>query len=393
MPEAVRLSRDPAARRRLLVLCTVAVAAALTGAVVGSRNGEGDGGERAGPGRRSVQADPGRRADPAARLTLERQVGQLLVMSFDDVEAPEYIRRRLRRGEGSGVILFGKNASDEGSVKALTATLQQEARGGALLATDQEGGSIRSLAFAPPQSSQGALGDPAAARTSASQGARALRDAGLNVNLAPVADVAQAGSVLAGRAYPGDARAVSPLVGVAVHAHGGERVAATAKHFPGLGRAGENTDDAPVTINASRPELEASDLVPFRAAIGAGVPLVMASHALYPGYDGDRIASQSRVVLGELLRGQMGFRGAVITDSIEARAVIARSGVAVAAERAVAAGADLVLMTGSGSWNLVHPHLLRRARGSAGFRARVREAAGRVLALKRRLGLRVPGAE
>ncbi|HEV2724240.1 MAG TPA: glycoside hydrolase family 3 N-terminal domain-containing protein [Thermoleophilaceae bacterium] len=389
----MRLSRDPAARRRLLVLCAVGGAAALAGAVMGSRAGEGDRGEGAAPGRRSVPAGAERRGDPAARLALERQVGQLLVMSFDGVEAPEYIRRRLRRGEGSGVILFGKNAADESSVKALTGALQREAGGGALLATDQEGGSIRSLGFAPPRSSQGALGDPASARASASQGARALRAAALNVNLAPVADVARAGSVLAGRAYPGDARAVSPLVGVAVRAHGGERVGATAKHFPGLGRASENTDDAPVTIDASRPELEGSDLVPFRAAIDAGVPLVMSSHALYPAYDRDRIASQSPVVLRELLRRQMGFRGAVITDSIEARAVLARSGVAVAAERAVSAGSDLVLMTGSGSWNQVYPHLLRRARSSAGFRARVREATGRVLALKRRLGLRVPGPE
>ena len=83
----------------------------------------------------------------------------------------------------------------------------------------------------------------------------------------------------------------------------------------------------------------------------------------------------------------MGFDGAVVTDSIEAQAVLDRSGVAQAAERSVEAGADLVLMTGSGSWNEVQPRLLRRARRDRAFRARVGEAAGRVLALKRRLGL------
>lgn len=374
------------------MLCLAAGAAVAGGAVVGAQEGSESGGAGATPERPAGRGDGKRPRDPAARLTLEQQLGQLLVMSFDGVKAPEYILRRLRRGEGSGVILFGKNAPNAGSVKVLTATLRRAGGNGALVATDQEGGSIRSLAFAPPPSSQGASGTPASAGTSAAAGARGLREAGLNVNLAPVADVAQPGSVLAGRAYPGVASAVARLVGVAVRRHDAERVGATAKHFPGLGRAGENTDDAPVTIDASRRELE-EDLIPFRAAIAAGVPLVMSSHALYPALDRRRIASQSPVVLRDLLRRQMGFKGAVVTDSIEARAVIARSGVAVAAERAVSAGADLVLMTGSASWNEIHPHLLRRARASPRFRARIREAAGRVLVLKRRLGLRVPGTQ
>lgn len=373
------------------MLCLAAGAAVVAGAVVGARGGSESGGAGATPERPPGREDGERPRDPAARLTLEQQLGQLLVMSFDGVKAPEYILRRLRRGEGSGVILFGKNAPDAGSVKELTATLRRAGGNAALVATDQEGGSIRSLAFAPPPSSQGASGTPASAGTSAVAGARGLREAGLNVNLAPVADVAQPGSVLAGRAYPGVASAVGRLVAVAVRRHDGERVGATAKHFPGLGRASENTDDAPVTIDASRRELEGSDLIPFRAAIDAGVPLVMSSHALYPALDRRRIASQSPVVLRDLLRRQMGFKGAVVTDSMEARAVLARSGVAVAAERAVSAGSDLILMTGSGSWNEIQPHLLRRARASPRFRARVREAAGRVLVLKRRLGLRVPG--
>jgi beta-N-acetylhexosaminidase len=195
--------------------------------------------------------------------------------------------------------------------------------------------------------------------------------------------------VLAGRAFPGDAAAVGRLVEASVRAHARERVAATAKHFPGLGRASLNTDDTPVTIDASRAELDGADLLPFRAATRAGVPLVMTSHALYPAYDRSRIASQSAAIT-RLLRGELGFRGVVITDSIEADAVLSRSSVAVAAERSIESGADLVLTTGSASWNEIHPHLLERARSSRSFRARVQAAAGRVLALKRRLGLRTP---
>lgn len=386
----MRLSPDPAARRRLYALCALAAAAALVGVVVGSSTGH-DGAPE--PRAKSTPAEAGRPRPQSEvdRLPLEQQVGQLLVMSFDGVEAPEYIHRRLRRGEGAGVIIFGKNTTEAGALRRLTASLQRSARGRALVATDQEGGTIRSVAFAPPESSQAALATPAAARESAAAAAGALRQAGLNVNLAPVADVASSGSVVAGRAYPGDPAAVGRLVQASVRAHSSARVAATVKHFPGLGRAGENTDDARVTIDAPRAELERSDLPPFRAASRAGVPLVMASHALYPAYDRRRIASQSAVVIERVLRRELGFTGVVVTDSIEAEAVISRSNVAVAAERAVEAGTDLVLMTGSGSWNEVYPRVLRRARRSPGFRARVREAAARVIALKRRLGLRPPG--
>jgi beta-N-acetylhexosaminidase len=96
-------------------------------------------------------------------------------------------------------------------------------------------------------------------------------------------------------------------------------------------------------------------------------------------------------VLGGLLRDELGFQGAVVTDSIEAQAVLARSDVAEAAIRSVEGGADLVLMTGSGSWNLVHPALLERAERDPAFAARVREAARRVGELKRRLGLSAAG--
>jgi beta-N-acetylhexosaminidase len=135
--------------------------------------------------------------------------------------------------------------------------------------------------------------------------------------------------------------------------------------------------------------LAASDLEPFKAAIAAGVPLIMASHARYPNVDGRNLASQSPALLNDLLRGRLGFRGTVITDSIEARAVTGRSSVAVASQRALLAGADLILMTGDGSFRPVSLSLLARARRDRVFRARVRAAAARVLALKRTLGLAV----
>jgi len=399
-PPPMRTPHDPIARRRLAALCALAAAAGLTGVAVGSALG---GDERDGDSENAARSSRDGRAPAAGRDAgagseegppIEQQVGQLLLMSFDGTSQPEYIRRRLRRGEGAGVILFAKNALDAEGLDALTAQLQRAGRGGALVATDQEGGDIRSVPFAEPETSQGSLPIPAEAAAAAGEGASQLRDAGVNVNLAPVADVASgSGSIMSGRAYPGGAELVTQLVAAAVDAHEDERVAATAKHFPGLGAAEANTDDAAVTIDSPRPQLERRDLPPFEAAIEAEVPLIMASHALYPALDQRQIASQSRAVLVDLLRDQLSFRGVVVTDSIEAQAVLERADVATAAERSIAAGADLVLMSGSNSWNEVYPALLERARRDSGFRARVAEAATRVRALKSQLGLRAPRAE
>ncbi|MDQ3647120.1 MAG: hypothetical protein M3433_00775, partial [Actinomycetota bacterium] len=322
------VARDPAARRRLIALCATAAAALVAGVVIGA----GTGGEKQASGERDAGEPAGvlsERSDPAAKLSLERAVGEVLIMSFDGTEAPAYIRRRLRDGEGAGVILFGKNAPDPDTLRALTGSLQQAARGGAIVATDQEGGDIRSVPFAAPEPSQGALTTPGAAAQAAGEGARALRGAGINVNLAPVADVASGpGSVVAGRAYGADARTVPAMVGAAVRAHDDAGVGATAKHFPGLGAAGANTDDTSVTVSSSRSQIEVSDLPAFRAAVEEDVPLVMSSHALYPSLDEEDIASQSSAVLEDVLRGELGFEGVVITDSIEAQAVLARSDVA-----------------------------------------------------------------
>ena len=135
------------------------------------------------------------------------------------------------------MILFAKNAPDAATLRRITGELQRAAGDRALIATDQEGGQIRSVPFAAPRASQATLTSPEAASASARAGARDLRAAGMNVNLAPVADVADGiGSVVAGRAYPGGPDAVAPLVRAAVRAHRRERVAATVKHFPGLGR-------------------------------------------------------------------------------------------------------------------------------------------------------------
>ncbi|HEV3378536.1 MAG TPA: glycoside hydrolase family 3 N-terminal domain-containing protein [Thermoleophilaceae bacterium] len=316
------------------------------------------------------------------RLSLRQQVGQVIVSSFPDPAPPDYVRRRLRAGETAGVILFGFNAGTEAEWRSLTRAVQRHAGGDALVMVDQEGGEIRTVSWAGPAAGQPLQGDAAAVGRTARDAARQLSAIGVNVNLAPVADVpAGPAPVMGFRAFDGDPAGIAARTRSAVEGMRTRGVAATPKHFPGLGGAEVNTDDGSATVTGPLDD----GLVPFRAAVEADAPLIMLSHALYPDVDPDRIASQSRTIVTGLLREELGYEGVIVTDSMEAQAVLDRSGVARAAERSLRAGADLILTTGSASWNLIHPWLMREAQASPEFRKRVREAAARVLALKEEL--------
>ena len=377
----MQLSSDRAARRRLALLVTAALAALVAGVAVGA----GGDGEEAETQPAEAPPEEGRRERALAavdRLSLSQQVGQVIVSSFPDPSPPDYVRRRLRAGETAGVILFGFNAGTEAEWRSLTRAVQRHSGGDALVMVDQEGGDIRTVSWAGPAAGQPLQGDPAAVGRAARDAARQLSAIGVNVNLTPVADVpAGPAPVMGFRAFDGDPAGIAARTRSSVEGMRAAGVAATPKHFPGLGGAQANTDDASATVTGSLDD----DLVPFRAAVEAGAPLIMLSHALYPDVDPDRIASQSRTVVTGLLREELGYEGVIVTDSMEAQAVLDRSGVARAAERSLRAGADLILTTGSASWNLIHPWLLREARASPEFRKRVREAAARVLALKEEL--------
>lgn len=379
----MHVSRDPAARRRLLALALAALLAAGVGMALGARDERRSAG-RAPPDPKASSAVTHQRA--RVGLTPAQQAGQLLVLRFAGTSAPAYVRRALREGRAAGVVLFADNVESPAQLRLLTRQLQRAARGGALVCVDQEGGSVRNVPWAGPDAAQPAQSTPALAAAAARQTARDLRAIGVNVNLAPVADVPSGpASVMGGRAFAGAPAEVAELVRAAVNGYRRGRVAATVKHFPGLGSATANTDDASVSIVPGPRDLE-----PFRAAIAARAPLLMASHALYPKYDRERIASQSPAVLHSLLRGKLRFKGAVMTDSLEAAAVTARSSVETAGLRSVEAGADLLLTTGRGSYARVHRRLVARARAAESLRLRMAEAQGRVLRLKRGLGLRTP---
>jgi beta-N-acetylhexosaminidase len=370
--------RRRAVRRRRLAVAGAAGLAFVVGAVVGGDDP---------PEARRVVASPtpaptivAPAAEEPVRVPLSRQVGRLIVLRFHGTSVPAYVRRALRAGRAGGAILFRDNVASPGQLRALTRTLRRAGGPGTLVAVDQEGGPIRIVGWAPPADAAPAQGAKAGAEARA--GATALRGLGINVSLAPVADVPSvSGSIIAGRALGTNATAASRAVAAAVRGWRAGRVAPAVKHFPGLGGARVNTDDGSASIRRSRRELE-SDLAPFRAALEAGVPLVMVSHAVYPALDADHIASQSRAIATDLLRGRLRFQGVAITDSLEAEAVRATGPVDRAAEASLRAGVDLLLTTGQGSAIRVHRRLLAVARRDARLRARVREAGGRIERLR-----------
>src|SRR3954469_10473084 len=370
------------ARRRLIALCVAAFLALVAGFIVGSSETEKHASTVA------ATKPPARALAKAKGLSLQRQIGELMVIAFPGTTPPSYVRRALRQGRASGVILFRGNVPTRAIARSLTRRLQRSARGRALVATDQEGGAVRILPWAAPTLAQSSIPTPQLARTQAQTAGADLAASGVNVTLAPVADVGGSSSVMKGRAFPGGTADVAALTSASVRGYRGSHVAPTLKHFPGLGEAGVNTDDAAAWVSSPRAAIATPHLPPFQAGINAGAPLVMASHALFKSLDPNNIASQSKPILTTLLRAKLGFSGVVITDSMEAAAVLKRSSLELAALRSLNAGADLLLLTGPGSFPRVSKELTLAAKRSAKFRARIAEAAARVIALKRSLGLR-----
>jgi beta-N-acetylhexosaminidase len=213
-----------------------------------------------------------------------------------------------------------------------------------LVMTDQEGGQVRRITDAPPQptaAAQGAAGLGAVGRAG-TDSAVALCRAGVNVNLAPVADVGTGTIADQDRTYAPDAPTVARAVRTFVAGARRGGIATAAKHFPGLGRAQANTDDTRVRIEAGAAALRAADELPFRAAVAAGTDLVMLSNAIYPAYGPTPAALNPNLVTAELRR-RLGFRGVTISDDLEAGAFAGAASQTGVARAAAQAGVDLLL--------------------------------------------------
>ena len=275
----------------------------------------------------------------------------VLQPGFVGTTPPDWVRRWLADGLG-GVVLFARNVVDHEQVAALTAVLRAE-RPDVLVAIDEEGGDVTRIesrrgSSRPGNLALGAIDDIDLTEAVARDLGAELAALGISLDYAPDADVNANpdNPVIGVRSFGADPELVARHTAAWVRGLQSAGVAACAKHFPGHGDTSVDSHLDVPRIAVPRARLDACELLPFRAAIAAGVQAVMTGHLLVPAIDEEWPATLSRRVLTGLLRDELGFEGAVITDGIEMRAVTRRYGLAGAAVRALAAGADAICVGG-----------------------------------------------
>ncbi|MDF2267520.1 beta-N-acetylhexosaminidase [Streptomyces coacervatus] len=280
---------------------------------------------------------------------LDEAVHRCLVAGFEGTTAfPDTLKRLIDRGLG-GVILFTRNVRDAEQVRELTDALRA-IRPDLLVAIDNEGGGIGHLvgAGAPEVPGSYALGvadDPNLTARCADALAGHLATLGITASYAPVADLQRRpdNPIVRTRSFGADPELAARHLHAWITATEARSIASCAKHFPGHG--GTETDSHHDLAVDPRPydELRA-DLEPFRAAVAAGVPMLMSAHVVYPALDANRPATLSRRILGDLLRHEIGFDGVLVSDALEMKAIADRYGEAAGARIALAAGADQVIV-------------------------------------------------
>jgi beta-N-acetylhexosaminidase len=259
----------------------------------------------------------------ASDLTASRMAGERLVAGFDGRRPPRALKRMIRAGRLAGVILFSDNLRSRDHARGLIRRLQaihrpRGLRDPMLMMVDQEGGLVKRLPGAPDASAQ-AMGRRGAdySRRQGARTARNLKGVGVNVDLAPVLDVGRPGSAIRAqhRSFGGRPRRVIRTgirFATGMEARG---VAATGKHFPGLGAAPESTDLAVQRIRLSRRELRRVDERPYRPFAASDGDMVMISLAIYTHFSQKPAAFTKRIAIGEL-RSRLGFDGVSITDAL-----------------------------------------------------------------------------
>ncbi|MBN8870651.1 MAG: hypothetical protein J0H66_12290 [Solirubrobacterales bacterium] len=395
------LRKSPAGTAIGLILVLAALAALLLlsspGGDSGSTTGGGDGSAGAGPFVKAEAASspfPPLTRNLSAGLTVHQLAGQRIVAGFEGKTVPMVIRRRVRAGLLGGVILFADNLGSRKQVQRLTSSLQRIPRPDGLrrypllIMVDQEGGLVKRLSGAPNASAaqMGARGT-AFSRRQGTLAGRNLKNAGFNVDLAPVLDVARPGGVIADtdRGFGSTVKAVNATAIPFARALQRTGVAATAKHFPGLGAAGENTDFAVQRIRLSRAALRKVDMAPYLPYIAGGGKLVMVGTAIYPALGPKPAAFEPKVVRGEL-RLRLGFKGVTITDAMGSVAVSDFGGTKRSAIAAAHAGMDILLY---GDWQSAgqgEQAIAARLRTGKLPRAQFTRATNRTLQLRASLG-------
>jgi beta-N-acetylhexosaminidase len=327
----------------------------------------------------------------AGQPTLAQLIGQKLVVRMEGTTPSADLLGRIQRGEIGGVVLFGSNLTTRAALVALTAKLHAAADAGGqphfLIAVDQEGGSVKRIPWAPPTLSapaMGRIGSASVARTQGADTGAALHALGIDIDFAPVADIATTNGFMYrdGRTWSISAVKTALLADAFATGLESKGVRPSMKHFPGLAFATRNTDASVVTIGMSKMRL-APGLKPYQIAIGHHIPLIMLSNATYPAYDSVNAAGWSHAISTTLLRGGLGFRGVTITDSLTGTAHARGLRTSTLAFRAARAGTDMILMTDSeASTRSVFTSLLTRVANGSLSKAVLQASYARIVAMK-----------
>lgn len=330
--------------------------------------------------------------DPA----LARLAEAVLIPPFPGTQAPRWILDALGRGL-AGVTLFGPNVL--GDTLALTSALRSAAGGEPVIAIDEEGGDVTRVAYAdgspyPGNAALGAVDDVALTRQVYTAIGSDLAALGINLDLAPCADVLGPGDTPAvgTRSFAAATDLVSRHTAAAVRGLQSVGVAACAKHFPGHGSTETDSHHALATLAGTLDDVRRRDLPPFTAAIHAGAAAVMPGHLRVPELTGDHPATLSGAAIG-LLRGELGFTGVVISDALEMKATSDAYGIPGAAVLALAAGVDLLCFgrdTDESVYLSIRAAIMSAVTEGMLPAERLEEAADRVAGLRARIG-RGPG--
>lgn len=320
--------------------------------------------------------------------------GQILFCGIYGTTLSQETVRRLEAGRMGGVILMGRNVEAPEQVRSLLMEIVSVASSTfppPLLGVDQEGGRVARLRapLLPLPSSRriGELDDPRLTRLAFQLLGQQLRGLGFTVDFAPVLDVdgGDARAIIGDRSFSGDPVQAS-LHGV--EALGGlidAGICPCGKHFPGHGATIQDSHEELPRVSRTLEELSQRELRPFVDAIEAGLPLLMPAHVIFEAYDGKRPATISEPVLTKLLREQLGYRGAVITDDLKMGAVVEAGGAVDVALEALMAGADLLLCCHDEELQeSIRGALVRAAEKSESVSERLQRAASRAVELRRR---------
>ncbi|MDF2937344.1 MAG: beta-glucosidase-like glycosyl hydrolase [Paenibacillaceae bacterium] len=291
-----------------------------------------------------------------AGWSLRQKLGQMVMCGFEGTTPPESILRLIRDYQVGGIIYFRRNIGSVTQVAELSRSLREAsvAPGGPPLwiAVDQEGGMVaridREVALAPGNMALGAAGKPEYAYEVARISGSELRQLGINLNFAPCVDVNNnpANPVVGVRSFGENPELVAALGAAAVRGYQERGVSACAKHFPGHGDTAADSHHELPLVRHRMERLEQVELPPFGRAIEAGVDAIMTAHVRFPACDPSGMpATLSPPILGGLLREKLGYDGVVVTDCLEMNAISQTVGVGRGAVLAVAAGADIVLVS------------------------------------------------